>query len=119
MSKEIKSNKENKMPKDNKENKVNFREMFEEYARKELEFIENADPEKLYHRVMPNLKDKNQASIDFLYRKIKVGGMIDKDNLYINKLKVCKGGKEEDIDSVLAKIKEVVDKGDMKFINQL
>lgn len=119
MSKEIKFNKENKMPKDNKENKINLKEMFEEYARKEIEFIENADPEKLYLRVMPNLKDKNQASIDFLYKKIKVGGMIDKDTIYLNKLKVTKNGKEEDIDSVIAKIQEVVDKGDMKLVNQL
>lgn len=102
-----------------KESKVTLKEMFEEYARKELEFVENADPEKVYHRVMPNLKDKDQASIDFLYRKIKVGGLIDKDTLYLNKLKVCKGGKEEDIDSVIAKIKEIVDAGDMKFVNQL
>lgn len=107
------------MPKDNKENKVNLKEMFEEYARKELEFVENADPNKLYHRVIPNIKDKEQASIDFLYRKIKIGGMIQKDAIYLNKLKVCKGGKEEDIDLAIAKIQEVVDSGDMKLVNQL
>lgn len=101
------------------ETKVTLKEMFEEYARKELEFVENADPEKLYHRILPNIKDKNQASIDFLYKKIKVGGVIDKDTIYLNKLKVTKNGKEEDIDSVIAKIQEVVDKGDMKLVNQL
>ena len=99
--------------------KVNLKEMFEEYARKELEFVENADPNKLYHRVIPNIKDKEQASIDFLYRKIKIGGMIQKDTIYLNKLKVCKGGKEEDIDLAIAKIQEVVDTGDMKLVNQL
>ena len=99
--------------------KVNFKEMFEEYARKELEFVENADPNKLYHRVIPNIKDKEQASIDFLYRKIKIGGMIQKDTIYLNKLKVCKGGKEEDVDLAIAKIQEVVDTGDMKLVNQL
>ena len=99
--------------------KVNLKEMFEEYARKELEFVENSDPNKLYHRVIPNIKDKEQASIDFLYRKIKIGGLIQKDTIYLNKLKVCKGGKEEDIDSVIAKIQEVVDTGDMKLVNQL
>lgn len=99
--------------------KVNLKEMFEEYARKELEFVENADPNKLYHRVIPNIKDKEQASIDFLYRKIKIGGMIQKDTIYLNKLKVCKGGKEEDIDLAIAKIQEVVNTGDMKLVNQL
>ena len=101
------------------EPKVTLKEMFEEYARKEMEFIEKADPEKLYHRILPNIKDKTQASVDFLYRKIKLGGFVDKDTLYLNKLKVLKGGKEEDIDSAIAKVQEVMDKGDMKLVNQL
>lgn len=104
---------------ESKEGKVTLKEMFEEYAKKELEFVENADSEKLYHRILPNIKDKTQASIDFLYRKIKLGGFVDKGTIYLNKLKVLKGGKEEDIDSAIAKIQEVVDKGDMKMVNQL
>lgn len=101
------------------EPKVTLKEMFEEYARKEMEFVEQADPEKLYHRILPNIKDKTQASVDFLYRKIKLGGFVNKDIIYLNKLKVLKGGKESDIDSAIAKVQEVVDKGDMKLINQL
>ena len=96
-----------------------FKEMFADYAKKELEFIESSDPDKLYHRVMPNLKDKTKGSIDFLYKKITVGGMIDGDTIYLNKLRVSKWGKEEDIDSVIAKIEETVEKGDMKLVNQL
>ena len=103
----------------NKEDKMNLKEMFEEYAKQEIEFIKNSDPNKLYHRVLPNLKDKDRASIDFLYKKIKVGGMIEKDTLYLTKLKVTKEGKEEDIDEVIAKITEVVNAGDMKLVNQL
>lgn len=102
-----------------KENKVNLKEMFEEYARKELEFVEQADPDKLYHRVIPNIKEKDKASIDFLYKRIKVGGFIDKDTIYLNKLKVTKNGKEEDIPVVIAKLQEIIDKGDMKLVNQL
>lgn len=98
---------------------MNLKEMFAEYAKQEMETIKNSDPEKLYHRVLPNLKEKDKGSIDFLYKKIIVGGMIEKDAIYLNKLKVSKWGKEEDIDEVLAKIQEVVDKGDMKLINQL
>ena len=94
---------------------LNIKEMFAEYAKNELEFIENSDPNKLYHRVMPNLKDKNKGTIDFLYKKIVVGGIIDGDTIYLNKLRV----NEKYIDSVLAKIKEVVDKGDMKLVNQI
>ena len=96
-----------------------FKKMFADYAKKELEFIENSDPEKLYHRVMPNIKDKNKGSIDFLYKKITVGGLIDGDTIYLNKLRVSKWGKEEDIESVIVKIEETVNKGDMKLVNQL
>ena len=102
-----------------KEPKITLKEMFEEYARKELEFVEQADPEKLYHRILPNIKDKEKGSIDFLYRKIKIGGLIDKDTIYLNKLKVAKGGKEEDIPLAIAKIQEAVESGDMKIVNQL
>lgn len=99
--------------------KVTLKEMFEEYAKREIEFVKQSDPDKLYHRILPNVKDKNRASIDFLYKKIKVGGFVDKDTIYLNKLKVTDEGKEEDINLVLAKIQEVVDKGDMKLVNQL
>lgn len=99
--------------------KVTLKEMFEEYAKREIEFVKQSDPDKLYHRILPNVKDKNRASIDFLYKKIKVGGFVDNDTIYLNKLKVTDEGKEADIDLVLAKIQEVVDKGDMKLVNQL
>ena len=103
----------------NLESKVTLREMFEEYARKEIEFVKQSDPNKLYHRILPNIKDKDRASIDFLYKKIKIGGFIERDTIYLNKLKVTEEGKEEDVPAVLEKIQEVVDKGDMKLVNQL
>ena len=99
--------------------KVNLKEMFQEYAKNELEFIEKSDPNKLYNRVLPNFKDKTKGSIDFLYKKIVVGGLIDKDTIYLNKLRVSRFGDEKDIDAVIAKIEEVVNKGDMKLVNQL
>ena len=106
-------------PNKSKVNVKDLKEMFKEYAKKELDFIEKSDPEKVYHRVLPNIKDKTTGSIDFLYKKIVVGGMIDKDTFYLNKLRVSKWGKEEDIDTVLEKINEIVTKGDMKVVNQL
>lgn len=99
--------------------KLNFAEMFKEYARQELEFIKNSDPEKVYHRIMPNFKDKDKATIEFIYKKIILGGMVDGDTIYLNKLKVSEFGKEEDIDKVIEKVTEIVNKGDMKIINQL
>lgn len=73
----------------------------------------------LFRSVMPNFKDKSKGSIDFLYKKITVGGLIDGDTIYLNRLRVSKWGKEEDIDAVIAKITEVVNKGDMKLVNQI
>ena len=102
-----------------KDFKTDIKEMFKEYAKKELDFIEKSDPDKVYHRVMPNLKDKDRGNIDFLYKKIIVGGFIEKDTIYLNKLKVTKWGKEDDVDAVLAKVTEIVNKGDMKLVNQL
>ena len=99
--------------------KVDIKSMFAEYAKKELDFIEHSDPDKLYHRVLPDVHDKNKGSIDFLYKKIVIGGFIDGDTIYLNKLRVSKWGNEKDIDSVLDKITEVVNKGDMKLVNQL
>lgn len=102
-----------------KEEKVTLKEMFEEYARKELEYIEQSNPDKVYHRVIPNIKDKKKGSIDFLYKKIVVGGFIEGDTIYLNKLRISKWGKEEDVDSVIEKITEIINKGDMKLVNQL
>ena len=99
-------------------NKINLVEAFREYAKKEKEFIESSDPNKLYHRVLPNIKEKDKGSIDFLYKRILIGGFIDKDTIYLNKL-ITKYGNEEDVDKVVEKITEVVEKGDMKLVNQL
>lgn len=93
--------------------------MFREYAKQELEIIKNSDPNKVYHRVMPNFKDKEKGTIEFLYKKILVGGMIDKDTIYLNRLKVSKFGDEKDVDKVIDKITEIINKGDMKIVNQL
>ena len=99
--------------------KVTLKEMFEEYAKKEKEVIKTADPNKLYHRVLPNLKDKDSGTIEFLYKKIIVGGNIHKHDIILNKLKVTEEGKEEDIDNVIKKIEETAEKGDMHIINEL
>lgn len=99
--------------------KMSLQEMFKQYAKQELDFIQQADPEKVYHRVLPNIKEKDKGYIDFLYRKIIIGGYIDKDTIYLNKLKVTKEGKEDDIEPALAKIKSIVDKGDMHLVNNI
>lgn len=103
----------------NKPEQVDWKQMFSDYAKKELEFIEKSDPDKVYHRVFPNFTNKDQGTIEFIYKKIVLGGFIDKDTIYLNKLKISKWGKEEDVDSVISKVTEIVNKGDMKLVNQL
>ena len=98
--------------------KIDLLSAFKEYAQKEKEFIESSDPDKLYHRVLPNIKEKDRGTIDFLYKKILIGGFIEKDTIYLNKL-ITKYGNEEDVDAVIAKITETINKGDMKLVNQL
>ena len=97
---------------------ISLKEAFAEYAKKELEFVNNSDPEKVFHRVIPNVRDKEKGYIDFLYKKIIVGGMIEKDTIYLNKL-ITKYGDEKDVDIVIKKVTEIVNKGDMKIVNQL
>ena len=99
--------------------KLNLMEAFKEYARQELEFIKKADPEKVYHRIMPNFKEKDKATADFLYKKIIVGGLIDKDTIYLTKLKVTKEGKEEDIPVVIEKITKMLTDGKMNVVNNI
>ena len=98
---------------------LNLMEAFKEYAKEELEFINKADPEKVYHRIMPNFKDKDKATADFLYKKIIVGGSIDKNTFYLTKLKVTKDGKEDDIPLVINEITEILTDGKMKVVNNI
>ena len=107
-----------KQPK-KKIDKIDFREAFREYARKEIEFVKNADPTKIYTRVMPNFKDKDKGTIDFLYNKIIIGGTIYKHTITLNKLRVTKEGREEDIDEAIQKVMDLEKEGDMHIDNQL
>lgn len=107
-----------KQPK-KKIDKIDFKEAFQEFARKEQEFIKSSDPEKVYNRIIPNFKDKDRATIDFLYKKIVIGGSVYKDTITLNKIRVTKEGREEDIDEAIQKIMDLEKEGDMHIDNQL
>ena len=99
--------------------KIDFIGAFKEYARKELEFIKTADPNKIYHRVLPNFKDRERGTVDFLYKKIIVSGSIYKDIITLDRIKVTKEGDTKDIPEVIEKIKELEKSGDMHIKNEL
>lgn len=102
-----------------KDDKLDLKEAFQEYARKELEFYKSAKKDKLYQRVLPNLKDKDSGTIDFYYNGIIVGGYIYKDTITLNKLRVTKMGKEEDIPEAIKKVEEGIKIAEMVCDNQL
>ena len=54
-----------------------------------------------------------------LYKKIIVGGSIEKDTIYLTKLKVTKEGKEADIPVVIDKITKMLLAGKMNVVNNI
>lgn len=102
-----------------KDDKIDLKEAFQEFAKKELEFYQTAKKDKLYQRVLPNLKDKDSGTIDFFYNGIVVGGYIYKDTITLNKLRVTKMGKEEDIPEAIKKVEEGIKIAEMVCDNQL
>ena len=102
-------------------NKIDLKEAFQEYAKKELEFYKSAKKDKLYNRVLPDLKDKNKGSIDFYYNGIVIGGYIytPTNTITLNKLRITKFGKEEDVAEVVKIIEQKIKEVEMVCDNQL
>lgn len=109
------------MPKENKKEqaKISLKEAFAEYARKELEFYQSAKKDKLYSRVLPNLKEKDKGTIDFYYNGIVIGGYIHKHDIVLNKQKITKFGSEEEIPKAIKAIEKALEGSEMVLDNQL
>ena len=109
------------MPKDNKKEqaKISLKEAFEEYARKEIEFYQSAKKDKLYNRILPNIKEKNTANVDFYYNGVILGGHIKDKDLVLNKVRVTKYGKEEEIPKAIDAIKKALEGSEIVLDNQL
>ena len=105
----------------NKDTKLDLKETFRKYAQKELEFYQNAEKDKLYQRTLPNMKDKTKGMIDFYYNGIIVGGYIDTNTntIILNKLKVTKFGKEEEVPATIKLIEDKFKESEMVCDNQL
>lgn len=101
--------------------KLDLKEAFRKYAQKELEFYQSAEKDKLYNRVLPNMADKTKGMIDFYYNGIIVGGYIDTKTktIVLNKLKVTKFGKEEEVPATIRVIEDKFKESDMVCDNQL
>ena len=101
--------------------KLDLKEAFREYAKKELEFYKSAKKDQVYQRVLPDLKDKNRGTIDFFWNGIIVGGYIDSksNTIVLNKLKVTKFGKEEDVQKAIETVEGKIREAEMICDNQL
>ena len=104
-----------------KPEKIDLKEAFAEYAKKELEFYKSADLEKLYNRVLPDLKDKHRGAIDFFWNGIVLGGYMDakSNTIVLNKLRVTKVGKEEDVPAAIKTVEYKIKEVEMVCDNQL
>ena len=105
----------------NKDTKLDLKQAFQEYAKKELEFYQNAEKDKVYQRVRPDMQDKTKGMIDFFYNGIIVGGYIDTkiNTIVLNKLKITKFGKEEEVPATIKVIEGKIKEAEMVCNNQL
>ena len=109
------------MPKDNKKEqaKISLKEAFEEYARKEIEFYQSAKKDKLYNRILPYIKEKDTASADFYCNGVILGGYIHDKDLVLNKMRITKYGKEEEIPRAVKAIEKALEGSEIVLDNQL
>lgn len=107
------------MTKTKKQDKIDIKEAFQEYARKELEFYQSAKKDKLYNRILPNIKEKDTAYVDFYYNGVVLGGYIHKNDVILNKVRVTKFGTEEEIPRAIEAIEKALKDSEMVLDNQL
>lgn len=103
------------------DNKLNLKEAFQAYAKRELEFYKSAEKDKVYHRIIPNMQDKTKGMVDYFYNGIIVGGYIDtkSNTIVLNKLKVTKFGKEEEVPTAISVIEDKIKETEMVCDNQI
>lgn len=101
--------------------KLNLKQAFQAYAKRELEFYKSAERDKVYHRILPNMQDKTKGMVDYFYNGIIVGGYIDtkSNTIVLNKLKVTKFGKEEEVPTAISVIEGKIKETEMACNNQL
>ena len=107
------------MTKTKKQDKIDIKEAFKEYARKEIEFYQSAKKDKLYNRILPNIKEKDTANVDFYYNGVVLGGYIHKNDVVLNKVRVTKFGTEEEIPRAIEAIEKALKDSEMVLDNQL
>ena len=103
------------------DNNLNLKQAFQTYAKRELEFYKSAEKGKVYHRIIPNMQDKTKGMVDYFYNGIIVGGYIDTNSntIVLNKLKVTKFGKEEEVPTAISVIEGKIKETEMVCDNQL
>lgn len=107
------------MPKTKKQDKIDIKEAFQEFARKEIEFYQSAEKDKLYNRILPNIKEKDTANVDFYWNGVILGGYIHDKDLVLNKMRLTKYGNEEEIPRAIEAIEKALEGSEIVLDNQL
>lgn len=105
----------------NQQDKIDLKQAFKAYAKREMEFYKSAERGKVYHRIIPNMQDNTKGKVDYFYNGIIVGGYIDtkSNTIVLNKLKVTKFGKEEEVPTAISVIESKIKETEMVCDNQL
>lgn len=107
---------------DKKVEPIKIKEMLEQFKREEKALLDSLEPNKLYHRILPDMTDeeKKRAKITFIYNKVFAFGSFDgKDTITIDRIHASAEAKKEDADAIADKIKKEVEKGDIKVSIEL
>lgn len=104
---------------DKKVEPIKIKEMLEQFKKEQHALLETLEPNKLYHRILPDMtdKDKKRAKITFIYNRVYAFGTFDgKKTIVIDRISPSLTAKKEDADAIANIIKKEVEKGDIKVV---
>ena len=96
---------------DKKVEPIKIKEMLEQFKKEEKALLDSLEPNKLYHRILPDMtdKDKKRAKITFVYNRVFAFGTFDgKKTITIDRIHASAGANEKDQEAIVNKIKEGV-----------
>lgn len=104
---------------DKKVEPIKIKEMLEQFKKEEKALLDSLEPNKLYHRILPDMTDENKkrAKITFIYNKVFAFGTFDGEKtIKIDRFHASAEAKEEDAEAIAKIIKKEVEKGDIEVV---
>lgn len=97
---------------DKKPEPIKIKEILEQFKKEEKALLDSLEPNKLYHRILPDMTDekKKRAKITYIYNRVFAFGTFDgKDTITIDRIHASAGANEKDTEAIVTKIKEGVE----------